>query len=139
VEDDRRDDAEAELRETWEGARLQADPAAVGSVVEEIFTQPGPGGDRQLPIFLRGTNFQVKVWRALLRIPEGSVVSYSGIANWLDAPAATRAVASAVGRNPIAYLNPCHRVLRSSGEVGGYRWGTARKKAILAKEFTACA
>ena len=83
---------------------------------------------------LERTNFQIKVWEALLRIPEGAIVSYAALAAGIGRPAAHRAVGTAVGRNPVAYLIPCHRVLRSTGEVGGYRWGTARKKAMLGYE-----
>ncbi len=83
---------------------------------------------------MRGTNFQVKVWEALLRIPAGGAVSYGDVARWIGKPGASRAVGSAVGANLISYLIPCHRVLRSSGVVGDYRWGHTRKQAILAWE-----
>jgi AraC family transcriptional regulator of adaptative response/methylated-DNA-[protein]-cysteine methyltransferase len=81
-----------------------------------------------------GTNFQIKVWEALLRIPPGSVVSYEDIARRIRAPRAVRAVANAVAHNPVAWLIPCHRVIRKSGALGGYRWGETRKKALLAWE-----
>ncbi len=123
-----------ELREAWRGPRLRPDPAACGKVVERVFGRPRDPGAGPLPVLLRGTNFQAKVWRALLHIPEGVAVSYRALAEWVGEPSAVRAVAGAVGRNPIAYLIPCHRVLRSSGEVGGYRWGVTRKRAILARE-----
>ena len=83
-------------------------------------------------LFVKGTNFQVNVWRALLRIPEGSLISYKQLAQVTGNPAALRATASAVGANPVSYLIPCHRVLRSSGELGGYHWGLERKKAMIA-------
>ena len=86
------------------------------------------------PLLLRGTNFQIKVWSALLRIPEGSITTYSELAEWIGKPTATRAVASAIARNPIGYLIPCHRVLRQSGRMGGYRWGIPRKLAMLTRE-----
>lgn len=83
---------------------------------------------------VRGTNFQIRVWEALLRIPPGCVASYEEIAVRIDAPAAVRAVGSAVGKNPVAYLIPCHRVIRKTGAFGQYGGGTARKKAMLAWE-----
>jgi AraC family transcriptional regulator of adaptative response/methylated-DNA-[protein]-cysteine methyltransferase len=137
LEEDHRDQAVAELRETWQRARLHDDPAASRSVAARIFARSTPSAGSPIPLFLSGTNFQIKVWKALLRIPEGAVVSYGGLATWLGFPNAARAVANAVGRNPIAYLIPCHRVLRSSGDVGKYRWGTTRKKAILGRELAA--
>ena len=103
-------------------------------MVRQIFSTSGVGGQAPLQVMLKGTNFQIKVWEALLRIPEGAVVSYGALAEAIGRPGAHRAVGTAVGRNPIAYLIPCHRVLRNSGEIGGYRWGTARKRAILAME-----
>ncbi|HKQ29883.1 MAG TPA: MGMT family protein, partial [Burkholderiales bacterium] len=90
-----------------------------------------------LHVFLRGTNFQIKVWEALLRIPPGHVASYEDLAASIGVPSATRAVASAVARNTIGYLIPCHRVIRKSGVIGEYRWGAVRKRALLAWEATA--
>jgi AraC family transcriptional regulator of adaptative response/methylated-DNA-[protein]-cysteine methyltransferase len=81
-----------------------------------------------------GTNFQIKVWRALLEIPAGAVVSYQAIGARIGAPRAARAIGSAVGQNAVAYLIPCHRVIRKSGSPGGYRWGDERKRAMLAWE-----
>jgi AraC family transcriptional regulator of adaptative response/methylated-DNA-[protein]-cysteine methyltransferase len=80
---------------------------------------------------LEGTDFQISVWKALLRIPLGKCVSYSYVAAMINRPCAVRAVASAIAKNPIAVLVPCHRVIKSSGDIGEYRWGRARKKAIL--------
>jgi len=85
-------------------------------------------------LLLMGTNFQIKVWEALLRVPPGAVVSYEDLARRLGKPSATRAVGSAVGRNPISFLIPCHRAIRKMGITGDYHWGAARKKAILAWE-----
>jgi AraC family transcriptional regulator of adaptative response/methylated-DNA-[protein]-cysteine methyltransferase len=88
---------------------------------------------------LSGTNFQIKVWEALLRIPAGSVATYGHIAKELGQPTAARAVGSAVGHNPIAVLIPCHRVIRQLGEFGNYRYGATRKKALLVHEFAGTA
>jgi len=88
--------------------------------------------DKKIHLAVRGTNFQVNVWRALLKIPPGRTVSYQQLADHTGKPEAVRAVANAVAANPIAYLIPCHRVLRKSGALGGYRWGTQRKQLLLA-------
>ena len=123
----------AELTESWKNANMCEDLAASKEIVESIFTHPQPG--KHLNIFLRGTNFQIKVWEALLEIPEGSVVSYGELAKKINMPGSARAVGNAVGQNPIGYLIPCHRVIKSTGELGGFRSGTARKKAILGREL----
>lgn len=86
-------------------------------------------------MYLKGTNFQIKVWEALLRIPPGSVVSYENIAAAIGMPSAARAVSNAVAHNPIPVVIPCHRVIRKMGILGGYRYGTARKKAMLGWEM----
>jgi len=119
------------LRRRWPRARLREDPSAGRGIAGAL------GGLRArapLHVELRGTNFQVKVWEALLRIPPGNLVSYSGLARALGRPEAARAVAGAVADNPVAVLIPCHRVIRESGALGGYRWGLARKRAIIAAE-----
>ena len=132
VDDDRTTPAER-LERTWPGATRRDDPAAAAADVERIF---GSGGDRSKPLtlLLKGTNFQLQVWQALLQIPAGAATSYGALAELLDRPTAARAVGAAVGRNPIAYIIPCHRVLRESGAFGGYHWGEARKRAILGWE-----
>lgn len=122
-----------ELREAWPGARLQRDPAGTQATVARIFDQ-APQKNQPLHVWARGTNFQVKVWEALLRIPPGQLLSYGDVASLVDKPQASRAVGSAVGCNPVAYLIPCHRVIRQTGVVGDYRWGSTRKKAMLAWE-----
>jgi AraC family transcriptional regulator of adaptative response/methylated-DNA-[protein]-cysteine methyltransferase len=81
-----------------------------------------------------GSRFQFQVWRALLRVPSGSVVSYGDLARTMGQPGAARAVGQAVGANPVAWLIPCHRVLRGDGAIGGYRWGPRRKAVMLAWE-----
>ncbi|MEL6357684.1 MAG: methylated-DNA--[protein]-cysteine S-methyltransferase, partial [Bacteroidota bacterium] len=89
---------------------------------------------QKVPLDLKGTPFQISVWRALLTIPTGKVVAYGDIAKQIGKPMAVRAVGTAIGKNPIAYLIPCHRVIRESGELGGYRWGTERKRIINSYE-----
>ena len=118
----------------WQQADMAEDYRATAPLVNRIFLDPKP--DSALNLHLRGTNFQIKVWEALLNIPTGAVTTYEHIAAQIGNPRAVRAVGSAVGDNPIAYLIPCHRVIRKSGEFGNYLYGSARKKAILAKEFS---
>jgi AraC family transcriptional regulator, regulatory protein of adaptative response / methylated-DNA-[protein]-cysteine methyltransferase len=130
-------DAEAadpigDLRRVWTNAEMREDRDATGQVVERVFG----AGEREPRTLLdvRGTNFQLKVWEALLRIPEGSVTTYEQIAHSIGSPRAVRAVGSAIASNPVAYLIPCHRVVRKSGAFGEYRWGPTRKRAIIAWE-----
>jgi AraC family transcriptional regulator of adaptative response/methylated-DNA-[protein]-cysteine methyltransferase len=89
---------------------------------------------RDLPVDIRGTDFEIMVWSALRAIPEGDILTYSQLAGRVGRPSAVRAVASACGRNRISVLIPCHRVLRGNGELGGYRWGLDRKQALLQTE-----
>ncbi|MEM8888411.1 MAG: methylated-DNA--[protein]-cysteine S-methyltransferase, partial [Bacteroidota bacterium] len=89
----------------------------------------------ELSLLLQGTNFQLKVWEALLNVPRGQLTTYGDIAERIEKPKAVRAVGTAVGRNPIAYLIPCHRVIRKEGKLGEYRWGSGRKKAIIGWEM----
>jgi len=118
----------ARLRSTWPNGELNRDQKATGPVIDALFGQPAEGRPGPLSLHVRGTNFQVAVWRALLRIPAGQLASYSQIARASGYPTASRAVGSAIGANPIALLIPCHRVIRQSGALGGYRWGITRKQ-----------
>lgn len=127
-------EAVEELRTRWANANLVLDPGATKAVSDRIFAPSRRGDTPPLNVIVRGTNFQVKVWEALVRIPAGRVASYEEIAARIDAPGAVRAVGNALARNPVAFLIPCHRVIRKTGAFGNYRWGPARKKAILAWE-----
>ncbi len=122
------------LRRQWPRAALREDARATRAVAERIFDPLRGREPAPLSVFVHGTNFQVKVWEALVRIPPGRVASYGDVAAAVGAPNAARAVGSAVARNPVAFLIPCHRVIRATGAFGEYRWGPARKKAILAWE-----
>jgi AraC family transcriptional regulator of adaptative response/methylated-DNA-[protein]-cysteine methyltransferase len=124
----------AALSRAWPEARYAAAPADTLPLVEHIFAPVSPGERRPFHLLLRGTNFQVQVWQALLQIPPRALVSYGDVAAYLGRPGASRAVAGAVARNPIAYLIPCHRVIRGNGRVHRYRWGAVRKKALVAWE-----
>ena len=114
------------------------DHRATAPMVEPIFDLSRRSG-HPLHLHLTGTNFQIKVWEALLRIPPGQVTTYGQIAARIGQPTATRAVGTAVGHNPIAVLIPCHRVIRGLGEFGNYRYGAARKVALLAHEYAGAA
>jgi AraC family transcriptional regulator, regulatory protein of adaptative response / methylated-DNA-[protein]-cysteine methyltransferase len=94
----------------------------------------GKGTPEKIRLHLKGTDFQLKVWESLLRIPMGQLSSYGDIARYVDKPSSSRAVGSAVGSNPVAYLIPCHRVIQSTGVFGGYMWGETRKAAIIGWE-----
>jgi len=122
------------LAADWRQAKMIEDYKSTAPLVTRIFSDLEV--DTPLKLHLRGTNFQIKVWEALLNIPAGAVTTYEHIAAHIGNPKAARAVGSAVGHNPIAYLIPCHRVIRKSGEFGNYLYGSARKKIILAKEFS---
>lgn len=117
----------------WSQAKMIEDYESTAPLIEPIFDL-SQRGKESLRLHLRGTNFQIKVWEALLQIPQGTVTTYEGIAARIGNPSALRAVGTAVGHNPIAVLIPCHRVLRKDGEFGNYRYGSARKKALLAYE-----
>ncbi len=124
------DAAMEDLRSRWPGARYVEDPGALADWVSAAFgEQKG-----EVPVFLIGAPFQIKVWEALLSVPSGHVTTYSDIAEAIGSPRAVRAVGTAVGRNPVSFLIPCHRALRKSGGLGGYHWGLPVKRAILAWE-----
>ena len=125
---------EKSLAERWPGARMVRNPEATRATVDRIFTFPAVHDPGPLHLFVRGTNFQVQVWQALLRIPLGKAVTYSDVARHIGMPGASRAVGNAVGSNPIPFLIPCHRVIKAMGDFGNYGEGPQRKKAILGWE-----
>ncbi|WP_245564997.1 bifunctional transcriptional activator/DNA repair enzyme AdaA [Spirosoma spitsbergense] len=131
------DEPETILATAWPEAALQHEPALLQSLADQIFpsheTNSTVKKDR-LPVLLRGSAFQLKVWEALLKIPEGQLSSYDQIAEVIGQPTAARAVGTAIGSNPVGYLIPCHRVIKKTGLFGGYRWGTERKQAMLGWE-----
>ncbi|MBK8250538.1 MAG: methylated-DNA--[protein]-cysteine S-methyltransferase [Gemmatimonadetes bacterium] len=129
-----RDEAWADLEARWPGAAVTEAPRRTSRTAAAIFGPLGGRTHRPLALLVRGTNFQVQVWTALLRIPPGRFAAYEDVAGAVGNPKAVRAVGTAVGRNPIAFLIPCHRVIRANGAIGGYRWGVPRKRAILAWE-----
>ncbi len=131
------DNPEAILKAAWPEVTLRNDSGAVQALADRIFGRNGPvvtRSDQPVPVLVRGSAFQLKVWEALLKIPEGRLVSYDQIAGAIDQPSASRAVGTAIGSNPIGYLIPCHRVIKKTGLFGGYRWGAGRKQAMLGWE-----
>jgi AraC family transcriptional regulator of adaptative response/methylated-DNA-[protein]-cysteine methyltransferase len=122
-----------ELRARWPVAEMRERPAVTESVSRRVFGRADQDG-KPLRLVVSGTNFQIKVWQALLRVPPGALTTYRDLAAQLGKPNAARAVGNAVAGNPIAFLIPCHRVIRESGALGGYRWGLTRKRAILGWE-----
>lgn len=130
--DDGAENLPAGLSVSWRNADLMRDDDAAQAWITRIFPRTPERGT--LHLVLRGTNFQIKVWEALLRIAPGRVVSYTQLANLAGVPNAQRAVGSALAANTVGYLIPCHRVIRESGELSHYRWGVSRKAALLAWE-----
>ena len=122
------------LKQNWPHSEFSENPEQLQALVDRIFRPSSPGNGAPLNLLVKGTNFQIKVWEALLQIPPGMMVSYEDIAASIGQPSALRAVANAIGRNPIGYLIPCHRVIKKAGVVHNYHWGAARKKAILGWE-----
>ncbi len=130
----------AGLQKDWPQAKFKRDDSAAATLAERIFQHPdkgqhaGPETGAPLRAFVRGTPFQVRVWRALLQVQPGTLISYGRLASAIDKPAAARAVGTSVAKNPLAYLIPCHRVIRETGMIGDYHWGPIRKRAMIAWE-----
>ena len=129
--EDKPDNSLDALYKEWENAFIRNNQKRTKEFAEMIFDI---SAKKSLKLLVRGTKFQVKVWEALLKIPFGSVTNYQTIANIINEPGAVRAVGSALGNNPVAYVIPCHRVIRREGLVGQYHWGAARKAAIIGWE-----
>jgi len=128
------DRSRSELFRQWAGARFKENPEITAGYIKKIFSRSDIYDKKPLILHLKGTNFQIKVWEALLKLPPAGLFSYESLAASIKMPKAIQAVAAAISRNPVSYIIPCHRVLRKSGQISGYRWGTARKKAIIAWE-----
>lgn len=119
------------LKTQWRSAEFIEDPCAAQEWLDVIFDRRE---GQPLELWLRGSPFQLKVWQALLAIPEGTHATYGQLANHIGHPGAARAVGTAIGSNPVAWIIPCHRVIRQLGETGGYRWGGLTKKALIGYE-----
>lgn len=127
-----------ELQSEWPNAALKKSSKRVEEISAQVFSRTGRcATDRPLRAHVRGSEFQLKVWRALAQIPIGRLVSYGSLAEAIGSAGAARAVGTAVGANPLAYLIPCHRVIRETGVIGQYRWGHERKQALIAWETAA--
>ncbi|MEG4392935.1 methylated-DNA--[protein]-cysteine S-methyltransferase [Microcoleus sp. BROC3] len=122
------------LRLGWKNAEIIRDEPATQSLRDLIFNSETLSEQKPLTLLVKGTNFQIQVWRALLQLPFGAIATYQTIAQLVARPTAARAVGNAIGKNPIGYLIPCHRVIRESGELGGYGWGVERKTVMLGWE-----
>jgi AraC family transcriptional regulator of adaptative response/methylated-DNA-[protein]-cysteine methyltransferase len=121
-----------ELQKEWPKAALILANEKIMPLIRSIFSNQ----NKNLTLALKGTDFQIKVWHELLKIPSGNTVSYEEIAKSIGKPTAVRAVATAIAQNKIAYLIPCHRVIRKSGTINNYRWGIERKKKLLVFEIS---
>lgn len=122
------------LRLEWANAEIIHDQKTTQAVCDRLFNPAALSSGKPLVLCVKGTNFQIQVWRALLKVPFGSITTYQGLAKAIGRPTAARAIGNAVGSNPVGYLIPCHRVIRESGELGGYRWGLERKTVMLGWE-----
>ena len=129
----------ADMRRRWPKAKYAEDSARTAPMARRIFDHKQWRPERPLRVVLIGTDFEVRVWETLLRIPMGRASTYSDIAGSIGIPKAARAVGAAVGKNPVAFVVPCHRVIGKSGELTGYHWGITRKRAMLGWEAGAAA
>ena len=123
------------MKEHWNNSVFHQDQILTQAFTNEIFARKDAKAQKKIHLFVKGTNFQIKVWEALLKLPLGNVTTYQNIATQIQNPKAMQAVGSAVGSNHIAYLIPCHRVIRKDGVLGEYRWSTTRKKSIIGWEM----
>lgn len=130
-----REAALLDLTRRWPAARFVHAPERTSASARQIFEPTGWKANQPVRVVMIGTDFEVRVWQALLEIPMGRAVTYSDLARRIGSPNAHRAVGSAVGRNPISFVVPCHRVLRKDGDIGGYHWGVTRKRAIIGWEM----
>jgi AraC family transcriptional regulator, regulatory protein of adaptative response / methylated-DNA-[protein]-cysteine methyltransferase len=128
------EDAFADLANRWPNARFRRDDRRAAELVLPVFEPGRWSPEHPVRVVLIGTDFEVKVWETLLKIPVGQAATYSGVASHIGRPSASRAVGAAVGKNPISFVVPCHRVVGTSGALTGYHWGVPRKRAILGWE-----
>lgn len=134
VESGEENSAWVQLQQEWPKASLQRDDRSAKQIAATVFQRPASSSRPPLRAFVQGTEFQLRVWRALIQIPPGSLITYGQLATTIGSPTAARAVGTAVGANPVGYLIPCHRVIRETGIIGDYRWGKTRKRALVAWE-----
>ncbi len=123
-----------ELKKCWNSASIRKSKKITKPYIESIFSEEKQPA---LSLYVKGTNFQINVWKALLKVPHGKLTTYGQLASLIGNPKASRAVGSAVGANPVSFLIPCHRVIRATGVIGEYRWGSNRKRSMLSWEALA--
>lgn len=123
-----------DIQRRWPNANIKINQQKTAPILKTIFGTKRQESEQPLTLLIKGTNFQIKVWEALINIPSGQLVTYHDIASFIGQPGSSRAVGNAVGANPISYLIPCHRVIKKMGIIGNYHWGPSRKKAILGWE-----
>jgi AraC family transcriptional regulator of adaptative response/methylated-DNA-[protein]-cysteine methyltransferase len=129
-----REGALDDMRRRWPSARFRRDDAATAALARRIFDPAAWAADQPLRVVMIGTDFEIRVWQGLLSIPMGRMTTYGDLASRIGKPGAARAVGAAVGRNPISFVVPCHRVIGKSGALTGYHWGLTRKRAMLGWE-----
>jgi len=134
--DQGRNAAHEVLKSQWPNAKVRRNDAGIAQLADKIFNDRGETSNRRLRAFVRGTEFQLRVWRALLQVQAGSLTTYGRLAEAVGQTRAARAVGSAVGANPIAFIIPCHRVIRETGALGHYHWDPVRKRAIIGWELS---
>ena len=134
--DQGRNAAHEVLKSQWPNAKVRRNDARIAQLADKIFNDRGETSNRRLRAFVRGTEFQLRVWRALLQVQAGSLTTYGRLAEAVGQTRAARAVGSAVGANPIAFIIPCHRVIRETGALGHYHWDPVRKRAIIGWELS---
>jgi AraC family transcriptional regulator, regulatory protein of adaptative response / methylated-DNA-[protein]-cysteine methyltransferase len=134
--DQGRNAAHEVLKSQWPNAKVRRNDARIAQLADKIFNDRGETSNRRLRAFIRGTEFQLRVWRALLQVQAGSLTTYGRLAEAVGQMRAARAVGSAVGANPIAFIIPCHRVIRETGALGHYHWDPVRKRAIIGWELS---
>lgn len=134
VDDGQKRQAINSLCNHWPEANLLLDDLAAMGVIKEVFDNGNNNQRSSIRAYVKGTKFQLRVWRALLQVPTGELVSYRQLADSINQPGASRAVGSAIGKNCLAYLIPCHRVIRGNGTIGNYRWGQERKRLLITYE-----
>lgn len=132
VQEGEEEQIQREFEQEWQLATRVRDQKATAPYIDGIFSLAE--NRKPLHLVLKGTNFQIKVWEALVGMPLGKLTTYEQIATSIEQPTASRAVGSAIGKNPVAFLIPCHRVIRKTGEINQYRWGSTRKRAIIGWE-----
>ena len=128
---DNEEEAATALRHQWSESELKYNPSFTGPLAKRLFLHESTS---PFKLLVKGTPFQMKVWEALLKIPFGELVSYQAVSEHINNPRGLQATGGAIGKNPVAYLIPCHRVIRKTGEINGYRWGLDRKSALIGWE-----